>query len=111
MRSVVIRNARALVSAKLGRCAWCTEPLLRIAASGWIVLIAAQLITPRHLQYFALACAGILLPAAPSRSTQSNSYFAEHWRGDLPLPLSVWLNGVVILALGVASSVLVVVLV
>jgi hypothetical protein len=39
------------------------------------------------------------LPALPA--PQTGNYFARHWRGELSLPMSYWVNGVV---LGIISS-------
>lgn len=91
--------------AKLGRYERCMGLPLIIVVSSWIVLsLVHPVVQGMHLQYFVLACAGILFQAAPSRRRQHGSYFARHWRGDLPLTRSFWLNGAVVLALGVLSS-------
>ena len=35
------------------------------------------------------------------RPSQSNSYIARHWRGEMTLPRSYWINGVLIFGFGI----------
>ncbi len=35
------------------------------------------------------------------RPSQSNSYLARHWRGEMTLPRSYWINGVLIFGFGI----------
>jgi hypothetical protein len=46
-------------------------------------------------------------PPLPPEAFYSQNYFARHWRGDLSLPVSYWLNGIVAgLSTGVGVGVL-----
>jgi hypothetical protein len=51
--------------------------------------------------------ASVSSPPLPQPASRSRNYFARHWRGELSLPVSYWLNGILgALMVGVTVAVL-----
>src|SRR5262245_5514406 len=54
----------------------------------------------------ALAAQGQPEPSLPDEKEEKRNYFLRHWRGELPLPVSYWLNGMLgCLFVGILSGV------